>query len=477
MKILLINPPATNMVETNNPSFVEEESGCYPPLGLLYIAAYLLQYADHQVKVIDAQVDNLSFSQISEQVKIYAPDLVGIQAVTFLFIDCLRVAKAVKEVNPQIHVTLGGPHVYIFPQETIKNKHVDSLIVGEGEKAFMQLARALAGGTPLAKIPGLVFKKDKLIFSNCPVELTTNLDELPFPARTLVPYKKYRSLISKEKVITTLMSSRGCPFKCTYCDRPHLGKQYRYRSADNILLEIKQCLSLGISEIMFFDDIFTCHRARVVEICRKIIEGKLPIQWSIRARVDTVDQEMLELLKEAGCIRISFGVEAGTQKTLNRLNKKITLEQARRAIKMAKATGIVTLADFMIGCPGESAAEVYQTIAFALELDPDYAQFTITTPYPATELYQQGLGQGVLKEDYWQKFAECPTNNFKPKFWEENLSRNELIKLRQKAYRAFYLRPKYIIKTLYHISNFNEMAKKAKAAFKLLLHSRMQKIK
>jgi len=471
VKILLINPPSINMIETNNASFVEEESGFYPPLGLLYIVSYLKKYSNFEVKVLDAQVEALNYQQINEQVKLYSPDLVGIHTSTFLLLDVLKVAHNIKGIDPRIHVNLGGPHVYIFPEQTIKFKPVDSLIIGEGEKTFTELANALNSKKSLEHIQGLVYKRQGQVYFNRAQEYIEDLDGLPFPSRISSPYLKYTSLLSANRVMTTFISSRGCPFKCIYCDRPHLGKKYRWRSADNIIQEIKECLALGIKEIVFFDDIFTMNRKRVLDICERIIKEEIKFRWSIRARVDTVDAEILGKLKKAGCERISFGVESGAQKVLDKLRKGITLEQARQAFKLCKDTGVSTLADFMIGSPGENVDDIERTIDFALELDPDYVQFTITTPYPATELYRVGLESGILKEDYWKAFANEPSPDFSPRYWEENISRAGLIELRKKAYRKFYLRPKYVFNSLLKLNSVGEFHKKAKAAFKLFSHS------
>lgn len=467
MKILLINPPSENELHGNNPSIIEEERGYNPPLGILYIAGYLEKHTDFNVEVLDTQAEEIGYDRLKDIISAKLPDVVGITAMTFTIIDVIQVIHLVKSINPNIKVVLGGPHVHIYPEETIKIPGVDFLVLGEGEITFKELVENINDTTRLRNVTGLVFKENGKIINTGVRLLNKNLDSLPFPARHLTPIHKYSSLIAKRSPITTMFTSRGCPYRCTFCDRPHLGKSFRSRSAMNVVDEMEECVRLGIHEFLIYDDTFTINRQRVIDVCNEIKRRKLNIGWDIRARVNTIDAELLKKLKEANCERIHYGVESGNPDILKILNKGITLEQVRTVFKQTKDAGISVLAYFMIGCPRETRKEIAETIAFAKELEPDFVHITIFTPFPATEIYKMGLRDGIIKEDFWREFAKNPVPGFQPRCWEENLTREELQELITYAYKSFYTRPRYILKRLVHIHSMGEFKRMARAGLSI----------
>ena len=468
MKVLLINPPRENEIMGNNPSIVEEERGYNPPLGLLYIAAFMERHAKHNVTVIDSQVDKLDYSSLQAKIASIKPDVVGITAMTMTMVDVINTANIVKETNHAIKVVLGGPHVNLFPDETIKLKNVDCLVLGEGEAVFTDLVNAIDEKSELGEIPGLVFENNGEMINTGQRLLISDLDELPFPARHLVPYKKYTSLLSKGSVVTTVFTSRGCPFKCSFCDRPHLGKIFRARSSVNVVDELEACTKLGIYEFLIYDDTFTVNKRRVIDICNEIIRRELSIGWDIRTRVDTVNEEVIAHLKKAGCQGIHYGVEAGTDKILKILNKGITINQVKEVFNLTRKYRIPILAYFMIGSPKETLEDIYQTFKVMKDLNPDYVHLTILTPFPGTKIYFDGLGDGVIKKDYWKEFAKNPTSDFIPPHWAEIFTRDELHELLVKGYKAFYFRPSYIFKRIRSLRSLGEFRKKAVAAAKVL---------
>src|SRR4030043_585424 len=475
MKILLINPPAENEIIGNNPPIIEEERGFNPPLGLLYLAAYLRKNNHHQIKIIDSQVEELTYPQLKQKIKRFNPELVGITTMTLTLIDVLKTVSLVKAINKKIKVILGGPHVHIFPEETINLPGVDYLVLGEGEQAFNDLVKALDQKEKkeelekrLKKIKGLVFKKNKRIINTGPQPFIMNLNQLPFPARDLVPYQKYSSLIAKRQPITTMITSRGCPFQCKFCDRPNLGKIFRARSAKNVVDEIEECVQMGINEFFVYDDTFTVNQQRVIDICDEIIKRKLKIGWDIRARVDTINKKILKKLKQANCERIHYGVEAGSLKVLKALNKGITLRQVRNAFRWTKEIGIDTLAYFMIGNPQEGKKEIEASLELMKQLKPDFVHLTILTPFPATKIYFEALEKRIIKKDVWQEFAQKPSPDFIPPVWGENFSREELFKIVSQAYKEFYTRPAYIIQGLRKIRSLPEFNRKIKAGLKVI---------
>ncbi len=473
MKVLLINPPRFNEILADNPAFIDEERGFNPPLGLLYLAGYLKKYSQYQVFGLDAQVEQLDYDdKFKQKIKEVDPDVVGITAMTFTLIDVLKtidlVKRAAKELNKKIIIVLGGPHVHLFSQETINLPGVDFVIKGEGELPFFNLLEALEKQTSLNSIKGLGYKEGEEIVDNPVSNLIEDLDQVPFPDRKLLPIEKYSSILGKGRIVTTMFTSRGCPFQCAFCDRPHLGKRFRARSAVSVVDEMEQCLKLGIEEILVYDDTFTVDRQRTIDICDEIIKRDLKFVWDIRARVDTVDQEVLKKLKQAGCVRIHFGVEAGTEKILKVLNKGIHLNKIEEVFQSTKKIGIERLGYFMIGAPAETKQDIEQTIKFAKKLNPDYIHITILTPYPGTLIYQMALDQGVIKSDYWQEFAQYPEKGVVTQYWEKELTREELFELLSKFYKKFYGRPSYIFKEFLRIRSFKDLIKKVKIGLKIL---------
>jgi len=467
MKVLLINPPRENEIIGNNPPLIEKERGVNPPLGLLYLAAYLKKYSKHNVKIIDSQVEKIDYGSLASRISAFKPDIVGVTTMTLTLIDVIKTIGIVNKIDENIRIVLGGPHVHLFPKETIKLDNVDYLVLGEGEKTFKELIDHLDDTSQLRRLPGLVFKdNDKIINTGIPAPIE-NLDEMPFPARHMVPLKKYTSLLAKGKIATTIFTSRGCPFKCSFCDRPHLGKVFRARSAKNVVDELEECTKMGIYEFLFYDDTFSVDKQRVIDICREIINRKLDIGWDIRTRVDTINEEMIKHLKMAGCQGIHYGVEAGTQRILKILNKGITINQVKHIFDLTRKHGIPILAYFMIGNPTETIDDIYRTFSVMKMLEPDYVHITILTPFPGTKIYFDGMRNGIIKKDYWKEFSENPNADFVPPHWDERFTREELNKLLIRGYKRFYLRPLYVYNKIKELRRISELKKKAKAGIKV----------
>ena len=468
MKVLLINPPAEQTLVGNNPKFLDEERGANPPLGLLYLAAALEQRTEHEVSVVDALAEELSYAQLTEHVGSEQPDLIGVSVMTFTLLDAIQTVETARRAAPEAKIVLGGPHVHLYPRETVSLPGVDFALVGECEHTFVELVERLAEPGRWPEVPGLAFHRDGEVVLNEKPGLIGDLDALPFPARDLVPFQRYTSVIARRQPITTMFTSRGCPYGCTFCDRPHLGKKFRARSAANVVDEMQACVEMGIPEILVYDDTFTVDRQRVLDICGEIQRRGLDLGWDIRARVDTVDAEVLAALKAAGCERIHYGVEAGSDHFMHVLRKGITVEQAERAFRLTRKAGIATLAYFMIGIPGETEADIHQTMRLARRLDPDFVHVTILTPFPGTAIYRQALDEGVFATDHWREFARNPRPGFQPPYWTREVSRERLEALLAQAYKSFYTRPRYIVRQLAKVRSWRELRQKVKAGLRVL---------
>jgi anaerobic magnesium-protoporphyrin IX monomethyl ester cyclase len=468
LKVLLINPPSEHMITTNIPSVVDEERGFNPPLGLLYVAGYARAHTKNTIQVLDCQVEEVGHAQLESRIRAADPDVVGIQALTFTIIDARMVADAAKRAKPSCKVVLGGPHVHIYARETLRIPSVDFAIKGEGEMAFTRLLSALEGEIPFAQVPGLAWRDgvSDRVLENPAAPPIEDLDHLPFPARDLTPVKRYYSILARRNPITTLFTSRGCPYRCLFCDRPTMGRRFRSHAAKTVVDEMEECLRLGIQEFFLYDDTFNVNRKRVFEICDEIKKRKLDIAFDIRARADRMDEEMLVALKGAGCDRVHYGVESADEAVLATLQKDLDLNQVREIFKATRRQGMKTLAYFMIGNPGEDRSAALKTIRFARELDPDFVHFSVMTPFPATAMYYKALEEGRFEKDYWAEFAQNPTPDFKPRLWEEYMTRDELVDLLRYAYKSFYLRPKFIWKNMPWTSPKN-LLRKARAGFKM----------
>jgi len=472
MKILLINPPASTSLSSTLPDkYTSVDIGYYPPLGLMYLAGYLRERTKHTAAIADMVAERLTLADLAALLARHAPDAVGVYCASATANSVRKICARLKELAPALPVVVGGPHADIYPEETLEWSSVDYVIPGEGEMTLAELLECLAAGGNTASVPGVWARRDGKAVSGGKRPAVTDLDSLPFPARDLTEYKRYHSAIGKDKVATTLMTSRGCPYRCNFCYVQY-DVRYRARSAANVLAEIEECLKLGIREFFFFDEIFTVDKKRVLAICGEIVRRGLDITFEVRSRINTMDAEMLAALKKAGCVRISYGVESACDEVLKAMNKGITAAQAREVTRLTQQAGIEVFLDFMLGYPGETEEQMRRTIAFARELDPDYVQFAITVLIPATQIYRDALASGQLKTDFWKEVAKNPPDLIVPPLASDKYDREFLEKMFSQAYRSFYFRPGYIFKRLRKISSLTELLRHARGAVQLFSGSR-----
>lgn len=470
-KVLLMNPPRHNELIGKNPHIVEKHRGYNPPLGILFLGTYLQEHSDHEVELMDCQPPEWSYDELEKILAGKKADIVGITAMTFTLIDVKLLVETIKKVNPDCKIVLGGPHVHIYPEETLRLPGVDFIMQGEGEKAFLQFLNAYPDTAKLREVQGLAyFDKDGTYVNNKIATNTTELDELGYPRRELLDYRRYSSLLGRANMITTMFTSRGCPFRCTFCDRPYSPtiSGFRWRSAAHVADEMEACLKLGIGEAVIYDDTFTVRKDRVFELCDEIKKRGLKFKWDIRAHVNTITEDLLAAMKSAGCDRIHYGVECGNDRMMKVIRKNTTVEKVKLATQWTKQAGIEVLTYFIIGQQTEKREDIQDTMRLAQELDPNYAHFTVFCPYPATEIYQMGLDTGVIKSDVWKQFAQDPKPGFELPLWEENFTRYELQEMLVEAYKSFYTRPGYIIRNLKRVRSYGELKRKVKAGISVL---------
>ncbi|MFC1685666.1 B12-binding domain-containing radical SAM protein [Nanoarchaeota archaeon] len=451
MKILLISP---NCKRKLGKSF--RVSPVLYPLGLAYLAA-VLRRDKQKVKILDAEALNFKMKQIMDYVESYRPDVVGFSVKTPAVYNVFRMAKKIKEKYPQIKIVVGGPHPSAIPEESAKEEFIDFVVVGEGELTMLELVNELNGKKNFKKINGLVFrnKKNKVIV-NKPREQIHDLDALPYPAFDLLPLEKYVSINSKDKKFINILTSRGCPGRCIFCNKRVFGNNCRMRSAKNLIQEIEFLIkTYGYKEFHIVDDLFTNDRQRVIDFCNLVIKKKLRIKWKCGngVRVGTIDLELLRLMKRSGCYSLSYGIESGNQKILNNLRKGQTLQQCKNAVTLTKKVGIDCIGFFIFGGLGEDKKTMRETLNFAKSLDLDLAQFMIVVPYPGTLIREVIEQEGKLLVDSWEKYDHLEG---KAIFEHGKLKAKDMEEMHKKAYKEFYRRPQYLLKKIFKKRTWNE---------------------
>ncbi|MCX5693734.1 MAG: radical SAM protein [Candidatus Omnitrophica bacterium] len=437
MRVALIRSRDKVNINTRLPESLNMVRGELPPLGLAYIAS-VLENAGHQVRIFDISAANLTQDEFRKQLFEFSPALAGITVMTPTLFGALESARIAKEVGAV--TVLGGPQLSIYPEETVAYAQVDYGIHGEGEYAMLALVDVLEKRVQPDTVGGLIYKYNGKVFINAPA-IVQDLDTLPFPAYHLLPMTKYNSIIG-DYPTSTMISSRGCPYQCHFCFKQPSDEKIRLRSAKKVVEEMKYLVeNFKVKEIMFYDDVLTFSRQHVFEICQEILSSGLKIKWESPARVDNADKELLELMYKAGCVRLRYGVESADERILELMNKRINLSQVETTFKLTKKIGMETFAYFMVGYAHETIDTIKKTISFARKLNPDWAMFTIATPYPGTPLYKLALQEGVLKNDYWREFTlgtqkdkRIPYFIADAPFWVK------------KAYLRFYFRLGFIIK-------------------------------
>lgn len=463
--VALVQPPNFGDVRLLMPHM--KNIGCKPPIGLLYLATFLKQNTSHSVNIIDAQAENLELDRCVNKIAAMKPDVVGITAWTHWWYATNELGRRIKARLPGTHICLGGPHLGLYPEETLAMAHVDSVVVGDGEVPFSILCNMLGSTIKDNGFPGLHFKEFGVKNQDLRFYIHKDLDDLPIPDRTLLPLANYTSVLGKSDFITTMSTSRGCPYQCTFCKLNF--QKTVCRSADSVVREFDIIQQLGIKEVEIYDETFSWSAERVKDICQGLIRNGNTVKWSVRDRVNMVSDELLGWMKKAGCLRIHFGVESGVDRVVKLMKKRITTMQVRTAVKLAKKHGFMVLTYFMIGSRGESVEDIQTTMHFAIELDADYAQFAITIPYPGTALYEDALKSGRIAHDYWGEFAKNPVPDFCPGATAaEGITEQQLIALQSRAYRRFYLRPKFILRELTSLRRWPEFRRKLSMGLQLL---------
>lgn len=469
LNILLINPPFDLEESVGDSSSIRFVLNITPPLGLAYLGA-VLERDGHEVRIVDYTA-RYPYPPLPEIIKEFPPDLIGLTATTPSFESTCRMAKELRALTPSTPLILGGAHVTCSPKSAMESGLFEVGVIGEGEDTIVELTEYLEDGhfTELDRIPGIAYREGENFRQTAPRPYIQDLDSLPFPAYHLLPpLSNYHPTPASYRRLPVgiLMTSRGCPFHCTFCDRSIFGNTTRFHSTERVLAEVEWMIrKLGAKEIRFFDDTFTLKRDRTAKICAGLNTRKLKIPWTCLTAVKAVTPKLLRTMKSAGCWQVLFGLESGDNRMLELLGKGNSVEANRQAVIWAHQAGLEIRGDFIVGTPGETMESLEKTLEFTLESGLDYAHFNKFTPFPGTELYRRLVANGYTF-DFTQgcSILDHGALLFVPK----SLDREEYRRWLDRAFKKFYLRPSHIFKRLIAIRTWPQLKGQARGAFAIV---------
>ncbi len=412
----------------------------FPPLGVGYLAA-VLEKNGFDVEVIDCQASDYRYDDFRREIAKRNPDLVGVTAATRLYNSAKEIIKIAKEVHPNCVTALGGPHVTFWNEKTLQEcPELDIVVRKEGEYTLLEIVQRIATGKSYEDVIGTTVRNGDGFKVNPDRPYIENLDELPFPARHLWDLEAIR----KAEDMFYLTTTRGCVYWCEFCAAVRMfGRRYRMRSVQNVADELEYLYkTFGAKYYTFCDDAFTVDQVRTVALCDEIKKRGLKIQWNCGTRVDMVTKELLQKMKDTGCVSVWFGVESGTQKVLDNMHKGISPEMTERTVGWVRELGLRPTPNVLLGFPGETKESAMKTIKFAEKISPDeIAYYNIATPYPGTPMYDMVIKNGWLRVTNFDDYDATT-----PIFETPTLSLKDLEELYQKAFASFYMRPSYVLR-------------------------------
>jgi len=450
MDILFINP------RYDETSYRYKVNKLVPPLGIATLSS-VLRNAGHALRILDMEAVLMEYQALRDYLRASPPDLVGIHCTTPVSHYAARCAAIVAETCPDATLIVGGPHPTLLPDDTLSRMpQVDYLLRGEAEHTLCDLVQRLGqGDTTPDDIPGIGFRRGDEMFISPKLPRVDDLDSLPLPSYDLLPLEAYFHGNSLAETgaggrAFTMMTSRGCPYHCIFCSAPTIyGHKFRMRSPEHVVREMKLLVdTYQVGHLVFYDACFGANRAHSVGICEKILEENIQVTWRVRMRADRVDAQLLALMRKAGCTTVAFGVETGTQRLLDVLEKNETIADIEQGFRLAKEAGLWTVGYFMFGVPGETRQDSYKTVEFAKRLDPDWALFTHATPLPKTKLAEMARDHLLTKDWSNYKFsANSPVISY------DGMSEDEMRELMNYAFQHFYLREEWLNNRLAKVHN------------------------
>ncbi|MBI4678113.1 MAG: cobalamin B12-binding domain-containing protein [Elusimicrobia bacterium] len=414
-----------------------------PPQPLINLGAVLRQRG-FKVRLLDANALGLTPEETTRRILGWSPRFVGITAPTMLISTAGRIAKAVKDSAPDIVTIVGGPHLTAVPKETMESyPGVDIGVIGEGENTILELLQSIERKSPLDGVKGIIYRGSSGPRRTPPRPFIQDLDTLPFPAWDMLPdllerYQQSAARIGRLPNVS-IITSRGCPFQCIFCNRTVFGNVTRAHSADYVMRMIRRLIErYRIKSISFEDDNFVVFRKRLVDLCERLVSEGVDIVWDCASNVNAVQPEILALMRKAGCWQINYGIESGSQRILDFIRKGTTLKKIQEALAMTRAAGINTKGYFIIGHPTETLESIQETIDFVKRIDLDIFQMSFMVPFPGTELHAMADRYGSFAKELDHMHI------WTPQFIPHGLSKETMEKESMRAYREFYFRPRPI---------------------------------
>lgn len=474
MRVLIINPPweGKGYGTRSQNRIIKQRGDKYfqYPLFLGYAAAQLKE-AGHEVFYIDSVIQEIDQMETCVEINRIKPDVIFMETTTPSIESDYRSINHMKLQTGAIMIA-AGPHVSYFPSKSLEECNgLDIVIKREFDT---KIATVLANLNDLSVVKGITYRNNKKIMDTGEGELFDNLDALPFPDRDIVPYNWYLEAWYSKRPFINIMTSRGCPYQCTFCLWPNAmyGHKQRTRSINNVIDELKYVIDrYGVKEVNIDDDTFTINKNRVIEFCHKLRDNNIRLIWTCNGRVDNVDEEMLKEMKASGCKLIRYGIESGSSEVLKKIKKGITIGQVERAITLTKKNGIQTLGGFMFGFPWDSKESIEATIELAKRISPDMVQFSIPMAYPGTQLYEEAKERGFILAEEWKEWDMTHG----PVVETLDMNREELTPILARVYKEFYFRPRYIFQTLWNTTNYNEMRRVLRSLKSLLSTIKFQR--
>lgn len=474
MKVLIINPPwpgkgygtrsQNRIIKHRSDKFLQY------PIFLAYSAAQL-KASGHGVVYIDSVIQDLDMDQTLVQARRAKPEAIFMETTTPSIKADYENLTALKDATGA-SIIVGGPHATYFHKAVLDEcPAIDIVIRHEFDT---KIAGVVTNLNNLEKTGGITFRSNGEIKDNGDGELEQDLDKIPLPERDIIPWHWYQEAWFTRQPFMNMMTSRGCPYHCTFCLWPQsmYGHKQRFRSLDNVFREIHHLInSYELKEVNIDDGTFTTKRERVIEFCRRLRREKVRLIWTCNGRVDHLDDEMLAEMKKSGCRMIRLGVESGSQHVLDKIKKRLTLKQIEDGFRRVKRHGIQALGGFMFGFPFDSRKTVDETIAFAKKLSPDQVQFSINMCYPGTSLYEYAKENDLLVA---QSFKEFDMTHG-PVVKTLDMEREELENILARAYKAFYFRPAFIFQTMRHMKDVDEIRRAFRSLKSLMKTIRLHK--
>ncbi|MFX1274634.1 MAG: B12-binding domain-containing radical SAM protein [Promethearchaeota archaeon] len=448
IKIALVNPGPGDIIKKGR--ILANADHIYPPLGLCYLSA-ILKNENYTVDLIDQAALGYSLEQLVNWIKKRDPDILGFSTLTASGsgISAALTSKVIKEWNPNIKIVFGNRHATVNDYKILnKYPHVDVCVRDEGEITFLELVKAFEKNTPLTDIQGITYRENGIIKRNENRELIKNLDELPFPDRKALNLEYTGSFAGLEfapKGFTSIISSRGCPYRCRFCHGKN-SVMFRRRSVENVMDEILYLESEGYEYINFVDDNFTVSKKRVIKLCQLLRKNKVDINWICEGRVNQISNDMIKEMQRSKCRIICFGVESANQRILNYYRKEITPEKSRLAIKKARKAKIpLILASFIVGAPGETYKEIYNTLKFPQKLDIDFPVYNILGTMPGTDIWDELVEKKILNEEkHWEQGIHI--SDIDPNGVPTEIISNLILEM----LKQFFMQPNFLLKTFYN---------------------------